>query len=80
MLDLKSCSRCGGDMTSNRDRYGAYMFCLQCGNLIELVDPMDRAKYSPPTGVATDFRHASRTKINHKSHHSFRGNQGTTTN
>lgn len=46
MLALKSCSRCGGDMSWDRDRYGAYRFCLQCGNAIDLVVPLDRAEYS----------------------------------
>ena len=28
---LKSCPRCVGDIQSNRDSYGAYKKCLQCG-------------------------------------------------
>jgi len=39
MLVLKSCSRCSGDMSWDRDRYGAYKFCLQCGHMIDLVEP-----------------------------------------
>lgn len=33
---LKSCNRCGGDMNSNRDIYGEYRLCMQCGNLIDI--------------------------------------------
>ena len=35
-LYLKSCNRCGGDMNSNKDMYGEYRMCLQCGNTIDI--------------------------------------------
>ncbi len=31
MVLLKSCPRCQGDMTAERDMYGPYLECLQCG-------------------------------------------------
>ena len=31
MLRLKACPRCRGDMHDNRDEYGIYAECLQCG-------------------------------------------------
>jgi hypothetical protein len=33
MLKLKNCARCKGDMHSNRDLYGSYAECLQCGHM-----------------------------------------------
>ena len=39
MLYLKSCPRCKGDMNSNRDMYGEYRECLQCGNMIDIEKP-----------------------------------------
>ena len=33
MLTLKDCPRCRGDMHSNRDLYGPYVECLQCGHV-----------------------------------------------
>jgi anaerobic ribonucleoside-triphosphate reductase len=33
---LKSCNRCGGDMNSNRDIYGEYRVCMQCGNMVDI--------------------------------------------
>ena len=33
MLTLKNCPRCQGDMHSNRDVYGSYAECLQCGHM-----------------------------------------------
>ena len=31
MFWLKACSRCGGDLFSERDTYGTYISCMQCG-------------------------------------------------
>lgn len=39
MLELKSCPRCLGDMLANRDMYGYYRKCLQCGFMIDLGPP-----------------------------------------
>ena len=38
---LKSCNRCGGDMNSNRDIYGEYRMCIQCGNTIDIPKESD---------------------------------------
>lgn len=39
MLELKACPRCKGDMHSNRDMYGSYKECIQCGHMEDIVDP-----------------------------------------
>ena len=39
MLYLKSCPRCQGDMHMNRDLYGTYKECLQCGHMVDIVQP-----------------------------------------
>ncbi len=31
MYWLKGCKKCGGDLFLERDRYGSYVSCLQCG-------------------------------------------------
>lgn len=38
MLKLKACPRCAGDMLANRDLYGNYAECLQCGYMCDLPD------------------------------------------
>ena len=39
MLKLKSCPRCkGGDITVDRDHYGWYEYCIQCGYVRDLID------------------------------------------
>ena len=39
MLYLKACPRCKGDMHTNRDVYGAYSECLQCGYMVDIERP-----------------------------------------
>ena len=40
MMWLKSCPKCKtGDLALERDAYGSYMRCLQCGFLKYLVHP-----------------------------------------
>ena len=36
MLQLKACPRCRGDMYSNKDMYGEYKECLQCGHMVDI--------------------------------------------
>ena len=38
MLKLKSCPRCKkGDVWVDRDQYGWYEYCIQCGYLRDLI-------------------------------------------
>lgn len=39
MLKLKACPRCKGDLNSNRDMYGSYDECLQCGYMRDIEEP-----------------------------------------
>ena len=38
MLQLKACPRCAGDLNTNRDLYGSYSECLQCGYMKDLPE------------------------------------------
>ena len=44
MLKLKACPRCGGDVHANRDAYGGYEECLQCGWMRDVEDPKRLAR------------------------------------
>ncbi len=44
MLTLRACPRCGGDLHANRDMYGSYTQCLQCGYMKDLDDPSRLSK------------------------------------
>ena len=39
MLYLKACPRCKGDLHANRDIYGSYRQCLQCGYMQDVNKP-----------------------------------------
>ncbi|PKB63385.1 MAG: hypothetical protein BZY67_00350 [SAR202 cluster bacterium Io17-Chloro-G1] len=39
MLKLKACPRCKGDLHGNRDMYGSYDECLQCGYMHDIEEP-----------------------------------------
>ena len=41
MLLFKSCPRCQGDMHTNRDFYGEYKECLQCGLMVDIEKSRD---------------------------------------
>lgn len=43
MLLLKSCPKCKGDVVEERDYYGTYTQCLQCGYLRD-VQPVIKAR------------------------------------
>jgi len=38
MLLFKGCSRCGGDMSTNRDECGPYVSCIQCGAMKDVPE------------------------------------------
>ncbi len=41
MLTFKGCPRCRGDLHADRDRYGKYIECLQCGFIEDLGKESD---------------------------------------
>ena len=41
MLHLKLCKKCHGDMLMDKDHYGTFLFCLQCGRYQDLDSRLD---------------------------------------
>jgi uncharacterized protein YbaR (Trm112 family) len=41
MIWLKQCPRCRGDLVLDSDRYGMYVYCLQCGHQINELEERD---------------------------------------
>jgi len=37
-IRFKACRKCGGDLSLEQDRYGAYLQCIQCGAVWNEVD------------------------------------------
>ena len=57
MVILKACPRCLGDLNSDRDIYGEYLECVQCG-YIQDCDSGQRpsGKHATAHPVALQFR------------------------
>jgi hypothetical protein len=47
VIRLKSCPRCKGDVLADRDFYGWYEQCLQCGHISDLPDLPPDGAYVP---------------------------------
>ena len=50
MLYLKACPRCRGDVKYERDVYGRYLECLQCGFLLSSKSEGTTASSEKSTG------------------------------
>ena len=51
MLKLEGCAKCKkGDVAIDKDQYGWYEYCLQCGYMRDLVD-MDEPEWQQASGV-----------------------------
>ncbi|MFC1917346.1 hypothetical protein ACFLXH_01670 [Chloroflexota bacterium] len=50
LVKTKACKRCGGDLSLERDNYGAYIQCIQCGatwNISPVRHVRDKAESEP---------------------------------
>ncbi|MEE8442754.1 MAG: hypothetical protein V3S37_03305 [Dehalococcoidia bacterium] len=58
MLWIKQCPRCQGDLYHNRDMYGDFVSCLQCGNYLpdaqvaELLNPPESRRLEEADSLA----------------------------
>ena len=56
LVKTKACKRCRGDLSLERDRYGTYMECIQCGAIYSKSDLTH-----PSTKVANNHQTAEPT-------------------
>ena len=67
LQDIKTrrCKKCGGDLYIERDQYGVYISCIQCGavdaELAELALTKDGPKYMTRVDSTSDKTSDSRT-------------------
>ena len=59
MLKLKGCPKCHGDLYLNRDMYGKYLTCLQCGYLKDLPEEPAIEVREPVTAGVTEYKKAA---------------------
>ena len=57
MFWLKSCPRCGGDLYDERDQYGHYIVCIQCGHYLTEAEEVI-LKYAAQPRRTSDFKKA----------------------
>lgn len=49
MFWLRSCPRCQGDFYQDRDTFGYYLRCLQCGHEIQLFKRLESEQQLSPS-------------------------------
>ncbi len=59
MLWLKRCPECKGDLYQDRDLYGRYVACFQCGHYLSVLEEVT-LPYSSSKGL---LRHSIETTI-----------------
>ena len=50
---LKGCPRCRGDMVLDRDKWGSYEQCIQCGYLLDVPNAVNATPSSGEESSAT---------------------------
>ena len=59
MYWLKGCDKCGGDLYLEKDRFGSYISCIQCGSeRLDFEGPREAATIIPFPGRAEEARAA----------------------
>ena len=73
MFWFKLCPRCTGDLFEERDQYGSFVTCMQCGFHkdvpADLAGPFAISAEPAPTPVAPLSNGAKRRRISHGGRH-----------
>ncbi len=60
MYWLKGCNKCGGDLYLERDKFGSYVSCLQCGAIrLDFEDTRPMSAVGNVLERRKDERHAA---------------------
>ncbi len=59
MIKFKGCPKCRGDLYLNKDMYGKYLSCLQCGYMKDLTEEPEAEVREPVTAEAIELRKAA---------------------
>ncbi len=58
-IRTKACKKCGGDLALERDRYGTYIACIQCGAVSRELDLTPR----PATRTLNGHKRATEQEL-----------------
>lgn len=67
MFYFKSCTKCHGDQTLEKDSFGAYLKCLQCGTYIEVKESQGQISVLNGSSLAITAKTGSVAKAKIKS-------------
>ena len=77
MFWFKQCPRCGGDLIAERDNYGAFISCMQCGLSKDVtgtnVDPSQISLEPVPVPEVPQSETGIRRRMSHGGRHSYSG-------
>lgn len=75
MFWLKGCPRCAGDLYEERDQYGPYINCVQCGLnkdiMGTLVDPSHMSLELVPVPAVPQPESSRRRRLSHGGRHTI---------
>lgn len=77
MFWFKQCPRCSGDLISERDQYGSFISCMQCGLSKDItgdekLDPASMKLEPVPTPTVTESEEGGvRRRLSHGGRHSY---------
>lgn len=86
MFWFKGCPRCTGDLYEDRDQYGPFITCVQCGFSKDIMEKLEAPlNINPdplPTPVAPQSEGGKRRRLSHGGRHFSRslGRGGDTPN
>lgn len=77
MFWFKQCPRCSGDLISERDKYGTFISCMQCGLSKDVTgENIDPAKinWEPvPAPTVDQSESGVKRRLSHGGRHSYSG-------
>lgn len=77
MFWFKRCPRCNGDLIAERDQYGAFITCMQCGMCKDItgakVDPSQISLEPVPVPTVPQSESGVRRRMSHGGRHSYSG-------
>ena len=77
MFWFKQCPRCSGDLIAERDKYGAFISCMQCGMSKDItgatVDPSQISMEPIPVPEVPQTEDGVRRRMSHGRRHSYSG-------
>jgi DNA-directed RNA polymerase subunit M/transcription elongation factor TFIIS len=63
MFWLQSCPKCSGDLYEDRDQYGTYVCCIQCGQEVTAAEEVLLRYMSRPRASSSQLKAANSSEV-----------------